>query len=88
MRFLIAAFFAVLISACATLKPGPLVGPNGRPAYKVECLHDEKNCYPGAKKLCPSGYVVTDSKFRAVLNWQGFEVENALRYTLTIECNE
>lgn len=88
MRQFVLLFWVVSLTACATAKPKPLLGPNGRPAYKVECLHNEKNCYPGAKKLCPTGYVVTDSKYRAVLNWQGFEVENALKYILTIECNE
>jgi hypothetical protein len=54
----------------------------------VECLSAEQNCYPKAKKLCPKGYVVTDTKYRAIMNWQGFEVENTLKYTLTVECKD
>jgi len=88
MRLFVILLGGVLVTACTVAKPSPRLGPNGRPAYTVECLQDEKNCYPEAKKLCPTGYAVTDTRFRAVLNWQGFEMENALKYTLTIECNE
>ncbi len=88
MKIFVILLLAVLTAACVAGNSAPPLGPNERPAYTVECLQNEKNCYPQAKKLCPQGYVVTNSKYRAVLNWQGFEVENALKYTLTIECND
>ena len=88
MKLFVIFLCSGLLAGCDGTKPEQRLGPNGRPAYTVECLQDEKNCYPAAKKLCPTGYVVTNSKFRAFLNWQGFEVQNALKYTLTIECNE
>ena len=88
MRFLGLIICAALAVACAARVPDAMLGPNGRPAYSVECLGKEQNCYPLAKKHCPKGYTVTDSKYRAVMNWQGFEVENTLKYTLVIECQD
>jgi len=83
-----AVFLVVLSSGCASVQSQSALGPNGRASYVVECLGKEQNCYPQAKKLCPQGYQVTESKYRAVMNWQGFEMENALKYRLVIECHE
>jgi hypothetical protein len=79
---------AIAAVACAPRQPVPVPGANGKTSYAVECLGAEQNCYPKAKKLCPKGYVVTDTKYRAIMNWQGFDVENTLKYTLTVECKD
>lgn len=88
MLKILTVFLAILSSGCASMQSKPVLGPNGRPSYVVECLGKEQNCYPQAKKLCPQGYHITESKYRAVMNWQGFEMENTLKYRLVIECHE
>ena len=86
--FFTALLLAMTAVACATKAPAPVPGPNGTVSHTVECLGAEQNCSPKAKKLCPKGYVVTDTKYRAIMNWQGFDVENTLKYTVTIECKD
>ncbi len=86
MKRIIALLLAMMAVACAPKPPVMVPGPSGKSTHVVECFDAEQNCYPKAKKLCPKGYVVTATKYRAAMNWQGFDVENTLKYTLSIEC--
>jgi hypothetical protein len=88
MKQILTWFSILLTTGCVFMSPEPARGPTGKLVYTVECFGKEQNCYPQAKKLCPQGYAVTDSKYRAAMNWQGFEVENTLKYSLTVECHE
>lgn len=82
------ALLTIMLTACAPPQPQPLIGPNGKPAYVLECLDQEKNCEKQAGKLCPKGYTATDKTYRAIVSWQGFAAEHTVKYNMTIECNE
>ena len=80
--------FIMGLTGCLHGKPADLPGEGERSLLVVECLKEEKNCYPEAKRLCPQGYFVRDSKFRAIMNWEGFDVGHTVKYILKIECQD
>lgn len=50
-----------LLAACAGINPKPVAGPNGRPAYLMECSglgRTLEACHAKAEELCPDGYAV------------------------------
>lgn len=82
------SLFVLTVTACVSKGPEPLVGQSGKMSYSVECLGEEKDCYPQAQGLCPKGYVVTYKKSRVMAIWQGADVASKLKHNLTIECSE
>lgn len=55
------SFFA--LTACADITPQPIVGPDGRQAFAMECSgygRTLEQCYAKAGELCAVGYDVVD----------------------------
>jgi hypothetical protein len=58
---LLASFVA--LGGCASIKPQAFTGPNGRPAYLLQCsgmAQTFRSCEKKAADLCPSGYTNVD----------------------------
>lgn len=77
------------LSACASITPVRISGPNGRAAYTMKCSGMGRTieaCYQKAGEVCPAGWTVVDRSTGTV----GMPVNGgfmlAPRYSLTIEC--
>lgn len=60
-----AALLAALLclNSCAPVQPIQLQGPNGRPAYTMQCSgmgRTIEQCYQAASQVCPAGYAIID----------------------------
>ena len=80
----------VLAGACASVKPEPFVGPNGNPAYEVNCSGGARNfswCHETAAELCPAGYTTIDTIDELVAVQAGWSQARSHRRQLIIECD-
>lgn len=78
----------LLLAGCA-VQPKPFSGPNGRPAYWMECSGEGKtlhDCLVKAGEVCPRGYdVVAQSSGPAGAMAGGYGAIGA-RESLAVEC--
>lgn len=61
----------VILLGCALALGGcigvsTINGPDGRPAYALDCGMDRQACLKRAGELCPAGYAVIDDSSRTV----------------------
>jgi hypothetical protein len=60
MRPLGALLICGLLAGCAGIEPQVITGPDGNPAYAMQCSGGGRTveaCYQKAGELCPWGYV-------------------------------
>jgi len=90
MRFL-AAIFLTVLTACASITPQSIRGPNGRQAFAMKCSGMGRTleaCYAKAGELCSSGYTIVDRASGTVAVPVNGGVMAAPTNTLVIECNQ
>lgn len=91
MKIFITAFVALLLSGCGTIEPKIMAGPNGKPAYSMQCSGMGRTleaCYEKAGELCSNGYFVLDQPNRTVgvTNPATGQFILAAQQSLFIEC--
>ena len=63
MRFIVPVLASSALAGCASINPVPFKGPNGHPAFAMECSGMGRTleaCYQKAGEVCPSGYRIVD----------------------------
>lgn len=61
MKYIAALIVVATLSGCATSRQ--INGPNGKPAHSIRCgAAMADSCLEKAGEVCPSGYVVLNSK--------------------------
>jgi hypothetical protein len=53
----------ITLAGCASIRPQGFTGPNGRPAYLLQCsglAQTFRSCEKKAADLCPAGYANVD----------------------------
>ena len=61
-------------------------GPNGNPAYSMNCGNDLNRCYQKAGEVCPAGYNIIDRSTATAAVPYGGAIIAAPQHTLAIEC--
>ena len=88
MKLWIVVVSLAVLSGCAPVYTEAFRGPNGKPAYSMEC--DEiADCYQMAGQLCPSGYsVVGNSSNTTVVPLATGGSFGVTSQSVAIECKE
>ena len=88
MRILCIAL-SMLLTACAAIAPQRFVGPNGRPAYSIQCSGIAQaldDCYRSANAVCSGWYTIIERTSAMVpIPIQG-GMFDAPQHKLTVEC--
>ncbi len=61
-------------------------GPNGNPAYSMDCGNDLNACYQKAGEVCVTGYNIIDRSTGTAAVPYGRAIIAAPQHTLAIEC--
>lgn len=61
-------------------------GPNGNPAYSMNCGNNLNRCYQKAGEVCPSGYTIIDRSTGTAAVPYGGAIVAAPQHNLSIEC--
>jgi hypothetical protein len=80
MRFLTCALVAFAVAGCTRVTQ--ISGPDGKPAYSLNCGANRAGCLQKAGEMCPAGYTVLDSA-------QGMVAVNGLmapKNEITVSC--
>jgi hypothetical protein len=88
MRHSIIPFFA-LLSACASIQPQSIRGPNGKPAYAMECSGFGRTlqaCYAKAGEVCANGYTIVDKATGTIAVPINGSIMAAPQNSLVVEC--
>jgi hypothetical protein len=71
MKIVFAIISIAVLSGCATSKQ--IIGPNGTPAYAIRCGAAVPDaCIEKAGEVCPSGYVVLNTRGSQYLGQYGY----------------
>jgi len=69
MKILIPILVVSFLGGCGTIDAKMMAGPNGTPAYSMQCSGMGRTleaCYEKAGELCSNGYLVLDKPSRTV----------------------
>jgi hypothetical protein len=88
MKLTFAAIFVatLVLSACASSTP--VMGPNGKQAFAIECGSAISTCYEEAANTCPNGYNIIDKDSSSSFYASGKDkyASSSESKTLLIQC--
>ena len=79
-------FLAIAVGLASCVEVTMLSGPDGRPAYGLDCGTDRTACLKKAGELCPTGYGVVDDASRTVAVPVEGSILLANQEHLTVSC--
>ncbi len=88
-KYLMLVIASLLMTACASIDPISIKGPDGKQGYTMKCSgmgRTIEQCYQKAGELCSNGYIVVGQDNSTIAVPVNGSIMAAPRRNLTIEC--